>query len=125
MEEIRAIEQLALGESAPVVAQEHGRSQPDGRERRGRVDAGRDAQAELLDDLLLLLRRTVLRIDASLAEELRDRDRLVDADGDAPVAAAQDAGGAEQGFCVFLLLFAAEQFVLVAARLDDLFVAQA
>ena len=125
VEELGAIQQLALRQRAPVVAEQHRRSQPDGRERRGRVDARGDAQAELLDDLLLFLARAGLGIDAALAEESRQRDGLVDPDGDAPIAAAQDAGRSQQRFCVFLLLLAAEQFVLVAARFDDLFVAQA
>src|SRR5438105_157038 len=125
VKEAGALEDLLLRERALVVAEQHGAKKPHRRERRRRVDSRRDVEAEVLDDLLLFLRRAVLRIDSALAEELGEGDWLVDADGDAAIAAAQHLRRAEQCLGVLLPLLAALQLALVGGGLDHLFVGDA
>src|SRR5205814_1754660 len=125
VEELGAVEDLGLAERAAVVTEQDRGGQAGRGEWSGGVDPRGDAQAELLHQLLLLVGSDGLRIDAALAEELGERNRLSWTDGDPSVSAAQHLRRREKGLRVLLLLLAAQQLVLVAARLDDPLVRQA
>ena len=122
VQELRAREDLVLGHAAPVVAEEDGGDEPDRRQRRRAVDAGRDPQPQGADESAALLLGMVLRVHAALREQLCQRDRLAHPDGDAAQPGAQHLGGGEERLRVLLLLLAAEKLLLVAARLGDLLV---
>ena len=104
------------------MAEEDGGNETDGRERRGAIDPRGDPQAQSAHEGAALVIGVVLRIDAALREQPREGDRLIHADGDASQAAAQHLGRGKQRLGVFLLLLAAEELVLVAARFRDFFV---
>ena len=95
VEEFGSIQDLRLAQGPAVVTQQHRRGEPGRGERGSGIDSRRDTQPEVLHQLLLLVSGGGLRVDAALAEQLGERDRLAGPDRDPAISPAQDLRGRE------------------------------